>query len=73
MDYFFYYNSLAYYKLGNIEQYEKNLVSCFNVLQFEVNDKKIEKFTNLIDKDYDISFEEFVTDYYQNRKNKITE
>jgi hypothetical protein len=42
-------------------------------LQFEVNDKKIEKFTNLIDKDYDISFEEFVTDYYQNRKNKITE
>ena len=73
MDYFFYYNSLAYYRLGNIEHYEKNLINCFNVLHFEGNDKKIEKFTNLIDKDFDISFEEFVTNYYQNRQNKIQE
>ena len=73
MDYFYYYKSLAYYRFGDLESYEKNLVNCFNVLQFEGNDKKIEKFTNLIDKDYDISFESFVTNYYLNRQNKRQE
>jgi transcriptional regulator with XRE-family HTH domain len=73
MDYFYYYSSLAYYRLGNTVEYEKNLVSCFNVLQFEGNEKKIEKFRNLIDHDFDISFELFVTNYYQNRQNKAKE
>ncbi|MDX9691955.1 MAG: helix-turn-helix transcriptional regulator [Acholeplasmataceae bacterium] len=71
MEYFYYYTALAYYNLEDYENYEKNLVHCFNVLQFDSNQKKIEKFTNLINADFDIEFKDFVVDYYQkNKENK---
>ena len=67
LDYFYYYSALSYYSLGDIPNYEKMLVKCFNVLQTEGNQKKIEKFTSLIYEDFSINFREFVISYYQNQ------
>jgi transcriptional regulator with XRE-family HTH domain len=72
MEYFYYYNALSYYNLEDYENYEKYLVLCFNVLQFDSNQKKIEKFTNLIDADFDIKFEDFVINHYLKNKGKNT-
>jgi hypothetical protein len=65
LDYYYYYSSLAYYSLGDIPNYELMLVKCFNVLQTEGNQKKIDKFTSLINEDFSINFKEFVVSYYQ--------
>jgi len=67
LDYFYYYSALSYYSLGDIPNYELMLVKCFNVLQTEGNQKKITKFTLLINEDFNINFKEFVVSYYQNQ------
>ncbi|TNF07454.1 MAG: hypothetical protein EP317_04670 [Bacillota bacterium] len=72
MEYFYYYNALAYYNLKDYENYKKYLILCFNVLQFDANPKKIEKFTKLINGDFNIEFEDFVIEYYANRKDNKT-
>jgi transcriptional regulator with XRE-family HTH domain len=64
-DYFYYFLSLAYYRQNDEENHIKYLVKCFNVLHFEGNQKKIDKFTNLINKDFNIEFKEFVTNIYK--------
>jgi transcriptional regulator with XRE-family HTH domain len=64
-DYFYYFLTLSYYRLNDIKNHEKYLVKCFNVLQFEGNQKKIDKFTNLINKDFGIEFKEFVMNIYK--------
>ncbi len=65
LDYFYYYSALSYYSLGDISNYEIMLVKCFNVLHTEGNQKKIEKFSILINEDFNIIFNEFVVNYYQ--------
>ena len=70
MDYFYYYSALSYYLKGDLENYTKYIVLCFNVLEFDGNQKKIEKFTNLINEDFNIHFEDFVMEYYQKRKHE---
>ncbi len=65
LDYYYYYSALSYYRLGDIANYEAMLVKCFNVLQTEGNQKKIEKFTNMINEDFSINFKDFVIGYYQ--------
>jgi transcriptional regulator with XRE-family HTH domain len=72
MEYFYYYNALAYYNLQDYDNYEKYLVLCFNVLQFDANVKKIAKFTNLINADFSIEFEDFVLQHYEKNKNNDT-
>jgi transcriptional regulator with XRE-family HTH domain len=69
MEYFYYYNALAYYRIGEFDDYSKMIVKCFNVLHFEGNDKKIEKFTKLIEEDFKIHFQDFVLNYYKNNSN----
>ncbi len=71
MDYFYYYSALAYHSLGQMDKYEKYLVKCFNVLQFEGNDSKIKKFRDLIIEDFNVEFDEYVLNHYlQKRENK---
>lgn len=72
MEYFFYYQSLVYYRLEKYDEYEKMLAKCYSVLYFEGNDKKIQKFTKLIEEDYNIDFAQFVADYHS-KNNKIFE
>jgi hypothetical protein len=67
MDYFFYFSALAYYRLGDMENYQTMLIKCFNVLHFEGIEKKIQKFTNLINSDFSIHFQDFVLNYYKNQ------
>jgi transcriptional regulator with XRE-family HTH domain len=69
MDYFYYYSALVHYELKNMELYEKCIVECFNVLHFEDNADKIQKFTNLINEDFNIEFRDFVIAHYT--KNKL--
>lgn len=70
MDYLYYYKSLAYYKLGDQENFEISLTKCFNVLEFENNDSKTKKFIALINDDYDIDFKNFVLDLYNKKRNE---
>ncbi len=72
MDYFYYYQSLVYHRLENFEKYELMLANCFSVLHFENNEKKIEKFTRLIEEDFNINFAQFAADYFT-KKNKVFE
>ncbi len=62
LDYFYYYSALAHFKLGNNKQYESMLMLCYHVLAFEGNTSKMEKFTSLIEKDFDIDFAHFVSE-----------
>jgi len=73
MDYFYYYSALVHYELKNIDLYEKCIVECFNVLHFEDNADKIQKFTNLINEDFNIEFKDFVVSYYTKQKLKQSE
>lgn len=59
-EYFFYYKTLAHYALGQKEEFDNSLLRCFNVLHMEGNFSKIEKFTQLIEKDFRINFREYV-------------
>jgi len=54
------------YRLGDMENYQTMLIKCFNVLHFEGTEKKIEKFTHLINSDFSIHFKDFVLNYYKN-------
>ncbi len=68
MEYLYYYQSLVYFKLENYADYEDTLVKCFSVLQFEGNQKKIEKFTNLIEEDFNIDFIEFAAKHFSKKE-----
>jgi len=70
MEFFYYYKSLAYYHLGDDENFKLSLKRCFNVLEFEGNENKIKKFVNLINDDYDIEFKTYVLDMYQKEQEK---
>ena len=59
-EYFLYYKALAHYRLDQMEEYRNALVRCFYVLNMEQNDNKVHKFTKLIEKDFEISYQEFV-------------
>ncbi|MBU1142646.1 MAG: hypothetical protein KKH92_03265 [Firmicutes bacterium] len=63
LEYFYYFNSLAYHKLGDIEKYEESVYRCYSTLYAENNEKKIGKFTRLIEEDYGISLHQFAVDY----------
>lgn len=70
LDYFYYYNSLAYYRKGDFDQYERMIVNCYHVLHIDSIQSKIDKFTNLINEDFDIDFETFVIEYYNKKQSK---
>ncbi len=59
-EYFFYYKALAHNALGDIELFNDSLLRCFNVLNMEGNQAKMEKFTSLIEKDFNIEFKKYV-------------
>lgn len=63
LEYFYYFLSLAYHKLGNIKKYEESVFRCYATLYAENNEKKIAKFTELIEDDYKISLHEFALEY----------
>lgn len=67
LDYFYYYKSLAYFKLETYDLFEDALFKCYNTLQLEGNKKKIEKFTALIEKDFHINFDGFIINYLKKR------
>ncbi len=65
MEYFYYYTALAHFKLEEYDLYEEALFKCYNVLHMEGNKKKIEKFTNLIEADFQIVYDTFIMKYLQ--------
>ncbi len=73
VEYFYYYQSLAYYKLEKMDLFEESLRKCFNILEFEGNLSKIKKFESLIDEDYEIEFRKHVIDRYYKEVNKKSE
>ncbi len=59
-EYFFYYKALSHHALGQIERFDDSLLRCYNVLNMEGNHSKIEKFTALIEKDFNINFRSYI-------------
>src|SRR3989339_128103 len=70
LEYFYYYSSLAYFRLGDLENYQYHLMKCFVALHLDGNDKKIEKFTSMINRDFNISFADFVIEHYRQKQPK---
>ncbi len=62
-DYFYYYSALANRNLGHQAKSDDMLFHCYNILQFESNQNKIRKFTELIEKDFSIDFSSFICHY----------
>lgn len=69
LDYFYYFSALAYYRTGDLENYQEMLLKCFVALHLEDNQQKIDKFTSFINSDFNISFSDFVIEHYQTKKN----
>lgn len=65
MEYFYYYKALAHFKIEEFDLYEESLFRCYNVLHLEGNRKKIEKFTTLIEEDFQIVYDTFIMKYLQ--------
>ncbi|PKK98824.1 MAG: hypothetical protein CVV57_04905 [Tenericutes bacterium HGW-Tenericutes-2] len=63
LEYFYYFSSLAYHELGEVSKYEESVFRCYATLYAENNEKKIAKFTELIEDDYKISLHEFALEY----------
>lgn len=70
MEYLYYYKSLAFYRLGEIDKFEESLTKCFNILEFEANEPKIKKFEDLINDDFNIDFKSHVLDLYNKKRNE---
>lgn len=68
MEYFYYYMALSCYRLGRIDQYEDMLAKCFNAIHLEGNQKKIDKFTKLIEDDFKIVLSDFIAEYYKKKR-----
>ncbi len=63
LDYFFYYKAIAYYRLEDYRNFELHLFRLYNVLHMEENSRKIEKFTKMVEKDFDIVYHTFIMKY----------
>ena len=63
MEYFFYYKALAHFSLQEYDKYEESLFRCYACLHMEGNKKKIEKFTKLIEADFQIVYDTFILKY----------
>ena len=62
-DSFYYHKALAYYALEDYFNYEDSLFKCYSILQIEGNEKKIERYTSWIEKDFNINFNLFIINY----------
>ncbi len=72
-EHFYYYLALAYFRLQDFENYRQALVNCYYVLQLDKNPSKIERFSKLIETDFNIDFEGEVLAIIQNKiKNMIS-
>ncbi|QWB95235.1 helix-turn-helix transcriptional regulator [Mycoplasmatota bacterium] len=69
-EYFYYYKSLAYYRLKDLPSYEFSLKKCFNVLELDDNEMKMKKFEELINDDYNIDFKNYVIHRYLDEYSK---
>lgn len=67
-DYFHYFSALASYRLEKFEDYAYHLSQCYTVIQYEGNIRKMQKFTNLINVDFNIEFKDFVLEYLKQNK-----
>ena len=61
-EYFFYYKALSYHALGKNDEFNNSILRCYNVLSMEDNHSKFEKFNDLIEKDFDINFQDYVVE-----------
>lgn len=69
-DFIYYYQALAHFKLGNIEEHEKALFRLYNVLHAEGSSAKFERFKRLVEDDWPIDFHQFALNYM--KKNYIS-
>jgi len=68
-EYFYYYKSLAYHKLNQIDEFNIALQKCFNILEFDGNESKKKKFEDLIKDDYHFDFNQYVLTQYRKKFN----
>ena len=66
---FFYYKALAHFYLEQYIKYEESLFRCYCVLHMEGNRIKIQRFTEWIEKDFNIVFHTFIMKYLQKQIN----
>lgn len=67
MEYFFYYKALAHFSIQEFDKYEESLFRCYACLHMEGNKKKIEKFTKLIEDDFQIVYDTFIMKYLKKK------
>ncbi len=66
LDYFYYFSALACYRLSDFDRYEEMVTRCFVALQIDNNSKKIERFEQLMERDFGIELSSFVLEHFKN-------
>lgn len=70
LDYFYYFSALAYYRLSDFDNYESMVTRCFLALKIDDNDKKMERFEQLMERDFGIELSSYVLELLQNSLKK---
>jgi hypothetical protein len=68
LDYFYYFKALAYYELHDMNHYAEMVFKCYGVIHSTGTPAKIKKFQDMIEKDFDISLDDFVIDYIKQKR-----
>lgn len=61
--YYHYFLALSYYRLNNINSFEKHLFKCLNLLLINFDDSKNKLLLDIIQKDFNIDYKDFMIEY----------
>lgn len=64
---YYYFMTLSYFKLENIEKFELYLFKCYNGLNLLLSDSKKSYYKSLIEKDFSINLDEFALKYIKEK------
>lgn len=67
---FYYFASLAYHYLNDKANSDLMLFKCYCVLHSESNESKLKKYYKMIESDFEINFDEYISNYLINRSKK---
>lgn len=65
LEYLYYYASLCHHHFGNIEKRNEMIYLTYVAASIDGNHKKLSKFINLLEKDYQIIIADFITDHFK--------
>ncbi len=67
LDYYYYFLALANFRLNNLEVYKEFLYKCYGALIVNNSPSRLQNFTQVIEKDFNINYKQFIIDYLKDK------